>query len=60
MRIIIFNDTPYATKAGFQDSDIATLEFTMSGDDMNMGDVNGDGEVGIGDIVTITNIMANN
>ena len=47
----------YATKAGYEDSEIATKEISIEGGGLK-GDVNGDGEVGIGDIITITNIMA--
>ena len=46
----------YATKEGYADSDVATVDITLSRG--SNGDVNGDGTVGIGDIVAITNIMA--
>ena len=64
--------TVYATKTGYEDSDVATATIrwrngrpvfegfssvTLEATE-NAGDVNGDGEVGIGDIVAITNIMA--
>ena len=48
----------YATKAGYEDSEVATKEISIEGGSGLKGDVNGDGEVGIGDIITITNIMA--
>ena len=47
----------YATKAGYEDSEVVTAEISIEGSGLK-GDVNGDGEVGIGDIITITNIMA--
>ena len=46
----------HAKKTGYDDSDAATLEFTLGAG--GNYDVNGDGEVGIGDIVAITNFMA--
>ncbi len=64
--------TVYATKMGYEDSDVATATIswrngrpTFEGFSRveqeaaeTAGDVNGDGTVGIGDIVAITNIMA--
>ena len=47
----------YATKAGYEDSEVATKEISVEGGGLK-GDVNGDGEVGIGDIISITNIMS--
>ena len=47
----------YATKDGYEDSEVATKEISIEGSGLK-GDVNGDGEVGIGDIISITNIMA--
>ena len=64
--------TVYATKEEFGDSDVATSSIrwrngrpvfegfssvTLEAAE-DAGDVNGDGEIGIGDIVAITNIMA--
>ncbi len=64
--------TVYATKAGYDNSDVATATIrwrngrpvfegfssvTLEPAE-DAGDVNGDGTVGIGDIVSITNIMA--
>ena len=48
----------YATKAGYEDSEVATAEISIEGGSGLKGDVNGDGEVGIGDIISITNIMS--
>ena len=48
----------YATKAGYEDSEVATMEISVEGGSGLKGDVNGDGEVGIGDIISITNIMS--
>ena len=54
----MFTVSVYATKDGFVDSEVATMEITVEGGSGMKGDVNGDGEVGIGDIITITNIMS--
>ena len=64
--------TVYATKTGYDDSDVvmATIQWregrpvftgfsSVETDEQTVNDVNGDGEVGIGDIVNITNVMAN-
>ena len=53
----MFTVSVYATKAGYEDSKVATKEISIEGIGLK-GDVNGDGEVGIGDIISITNIMA--
>ena len=45
----------WATKAGYQDSDVATTTITMK-----QGDVNADGNVSITDAVTVVNIILNN
>ncbi len=50
---IIYTLTVYATAPDYSRSMPATVKLTL-----NRGDVNGDGVVGIGDIVEITNIMA--
>ena len=44
----------YATKAGFDNSDVATEEIEVLG---MKGDINGDGEVNVTDIVTLVNII---
>ena len=46
----------YATKDGYEKSDVATMDIKIAGG--MKGDVNADGEVNVGDIVTVTNIMA--
>ncbi len=46
----------YATKDGYEDSDVATANVEIAWG--KKGDVNADGEVNVGDIVTTTNIMA--
>ena len=48
----------YATKTGYEDSEVVTAEISIEGGGGLKGDVNGDGEVGIGDIISITNIMS--
>lgn len=50
----MYTMTVYASKEGYEDSDVATYEFDIRG---LKGDVNADGEVNVGDIVTVTNIM---
>ncbi len=47
----------YATKAGYDDSDVATLEFTL-GAGGKVCDVNKDGAVDVADIATIISKMA--
>ncbi len=44
----------YATKAGFDNSDVATEEIEVLG---MKGDINSDGEVNVTDIVTLVNII---
>ena len=53
--------TVYATKDGYENSDEATLEINVSGGASGLrGDVNEDGEVNVGDMVVISNIMSGN
>ena len=54
--------TVYATKEGLEKSDVAEKEINLSGMSMGgiRGDVNEDGEVNVGDIVVISNIMSGN
>lgn len=47
----------YATKEGYENSDVATLEFTLGNND-NACDVNKDGAVNVADIATIIDEMA--
>ena len=54
----MFTVSVYATKAGYENSEVATKEISIEGGSGMKGDVNGDGEVGIGDIISITNIMS--
>ena len=44
----------YATKAGYENSDMTTVEIDVRG---LKGDVNGDGEVSVTDIVATVNII---
>ena len=46
----------YATKTGYENSDVATLEFTMSDTGLT-GDVNGDGVVDVSDYIGVANII---
>ena len=54
----MFTVSVYATKTGNENSEVATKEISIEGGSGLKGDVNGDGEVGIGDIISITNIMS--
>ena len=45
----------YATKEGYDDSDVATLEFSMGGG--MKGDVNSDSKVDIADVTAVINII---
>ena len=50
----------YATKSGYKDSDVVTKEITVgSGAAGIRGDVNGDGEIGMPDVMFIVNYILN-
>lgn len=49
----------YAKKAGYADSDVATEEITAGGTTGIRGDVNGDNEVGMPDVMYIVNYILN-
>ena len=53
----IYKVSVYATKAGYENSDVATLEFTL-GAGGKVCDVNKDGNVDVADIATIIDEMA--
>ena len=53
----VYKVTVYATKTGYDDSDVATAEFTMSSGSGIKGDVNGDGKVDVSDVVGTANII---
>ena len=48
----------YATKAGYDNSDVATAEFTMSAGSGKKGDINADGTVNALDVQEVINIAA--
>ena len=53
--------TVYATKDGYENSDVATKDINVGGGTSGLrGDVNEDGEVNVGDMVVISNIMSGN
>ena len=52
----VYKVSVYAMKAGYEDSDVATAEFTMSGGGLK-GDTNGDGKVDVEDVVETVNII---
>ena len=51
--------TVYATKTGYDNSDVATKEINVSGTDGIRGDVNGDGKVSMPDVMFIVNKILN-
>jgi predicted TIM-barrel enzyme len=53
----VYKVSVYATKDGYENSDVATAEFTMSGGGMK-GDVNTDGTVNALDIQEVINIAS--
>lgn len=54
----IYQVSVYATKEGYEDSDVATQEFTF-GADGKIGDIDVDGNVNAADIVRLVNIIMN-
>ena len=52
----VYKVSVYVTKDGYEDSDVATAEFTMSGGGLK-GDTNGDGKVDVEDVVENVNII---
>lgn len=52
----IYQVSVYATKDGYEDSDVATKEFTF-GADGKIGDIDVDGNVNAADIVRLVNII---
>ena len=53
----VYKVSVYATKSGYDNSDVATAEFTMSSGSGIKGDVNGDGKVDVSDVVGTANII---
>ena len=51
--------TVYATKEGYENSDVATKEINVGGSGGVRGDVNLDGEVGMPDVMFIVNYILN-
>jgi hypothetical protein len=52
--------TVYATKKGYEDSDVATAEINVGGGETGVrGDVNLDGEIGMPDVMFIVNYILN-
>ena len=52
----VYKVSVYATKEGYENSDVATLEFTMSDTGLK-GDVNGDGVVDVSDYIGVANLI---
>ena len=55
----IYKVSVYATKAGYENSDVATTELQLPINAGKKGDLNSDGVIDVGDIMTIINLMAN-
>ncbi len=53
----VYKVSVYATKSGYENSDVATAKFTMSSGSGIKGDVNGDGKVDVSDVVGTANII---
>ena len=53
----VYKVSVYATKSGYDNSDVATAKFTMSSGSGIKGDVNGDGKVDVSDVVGTANII---
>ena len=54
----VYTITAYATKDGYENSEIATLEVSLSDSSIGIkGDVNGDGSVNAADVVKLVNII---
>ncbi len=53
----VYKVSVYATKSGYDNSDVATAAFTMSSGSGIKGDVNGDGKVDVSDVVGTANII---
>jgi hypothetical protein len=54
----VYKVSVYATKAGYEDSDVVTQEIKMgAGNVGDVGDVNGDGVVDVADVVAVVNII---
>ena len=53
----VYKVSVYATKTGYDNSDVATAKFTMSSGSGIKGDVNGDGKVDVSDVVGTANII---
>ena len=53
--------TVYATKAGYENSDVATREIVIKGDNkaIIVGDVDGDDKVNVADHVKLSDIIMN-
>ena len=47
----------YATKAGYENSDVTTTEITFSGDPVKIGDMNKDGKLTVTDVVQLVDAI---
>ena len=55
--LTVFTVTSYATKEGYDDSEVATATFRY---EKTAGDVNGDGNVNISDVTELVNMILGN
>lgn len=55
--LVVYTITSYATKEGYGDSEVATSTFRYEKKD---GDMNGDGDLNIGDVVQLVNMILGN
>ena len=50
----------YATKEGYDNSDVTTTEITFSGDPVKVGDMNQDGKLTITDVINLMDVILTN
>jgi hypothetical protein len=55
--LVVYTVTSYATAEDYEDSDVATFTFRW---EKTEGDMNGDGQVNIGDVVKLVNMILGN
>ena len=55
--LVVYTITSYATKEGYDDSEVATSSFRY---EKKEGDMNGDGDLNISDVVKLVNMILGN
>ncbi len=53
----VYKVSVYATRAGYENSDVVTEEFKLGDGGGGIGDVNGDGVIDVADVVAVVNII---